>query len=48
MEGREEARKALGHAFDLEGWHRDALALGSLGLDDLKTELARLAARGRP
>ena len=30
-----------GDAFDLKAWHMKALALGSVGLDDLRDELAR-------
>ncbi|MEV1006449.1 DUF885 domain-containing protein [Streptomyces sp. NPDC049881] len=40
--GREAARKGAGDAFDLKSWHMAALSLGSLGLDDLADELARL------
>ncbi|RBM13142.1 DUF885 domain-containing protein [Streptomyces sp. PT12] len=40
--GREAARAARGSAFDLKAWHMAALSLGSLGLDDLKEELAAL------
>jgi uncharacterized protein (DUF885 family) len=42
LEGRSAARKARGTAFDLKAWHMAALSQGSLGLDDLAAELARL------
>ena len=42
LAGREAARAAHGPAFDLKAWHMAALSLGSLGLDDLVDELARL------
>ena len=41
-EGREAARRARGAAFDAKAWHMAALSQGSLGLDDLAAELARL------
>ncbi|MFI1704290.1 DUF885 domain-containing protein [Streptomyces griseoruber] len=40
--GRERARERRGAAFDLKAWHMAALSQGSLGLDDLVDELARL------
>ncbi|GKQ41746.1 DUF885 domain-containing protein [Streptomyces sp. A012304] len=40
--GRDKARERHGDAFDLKAWHMAALSLGSLGLDDLVDELARL------
>ncbi|WP_340383722.1 DUF885 domain-containing protein [Streptomyces sp. SS7] len=40
--GRERARERRGDAFDLKSWHMAALSQGSLGLDDLVDELARL------
>ncbi|MEU8031296.1 DUF885 domain-containing protein [Streptomyces sp. NPDC049099] len=40
--GREKARQRHGDAFDLKAWHMAALSQGSLGLDDLVDELARL------
>ncbi|MER7110709.1 DUF885 domain-containing protein [Streptomyces sp. NPDC000229] len=40
--GREKARQAHGDAFDAKKWHMAALSQGSLGLDDLVDELARL------
>ena len=46
LAGREAARAAHGAAFDLKAWHMAALSLGSLGLDDLTEELARLLAAG--
>jgi uncharacterized protein (DUF885 family) len=42
LEGRAAARRAKGEAFDLKAWHMAALSQGSLGLDDLAAELARL------
>jgi uncharacterized protein (DUF885 family) len=42
LEGREAARQARGAGFDLKAWHMAALSQGSLGLDDLAAELARL------
>jgi uncharacterized protein (DUF885 family) len=42
LAGREAARAAHGASFDLKAWHMAALSLGSLGLDDLVDELARL------
>ncbi|MGW2238924.1 DUF885 domain-containing protein [Streptomyces sp. NPDC001759] len=40
--GREKAREQHGESFDLKAWHMAALSQGSLGLDDLVDELARL------
>ena len=45
LAGRDEARRCQGTAFDLAAWHRDALALGPLGLDLLAEELSGLARR---
>jgi uncharacterized protein (DUF885 family) len=42
LAGRKAARTARGDRFDLKAWHMAALSLGSLGLDDLADELARL------
>jgi uncharacterized protein (DUF885 family) len=42
LAGREAARQARGADFDLKAWHMAALSQGSLGLDDLASELARL------
>lgn len=42
LAGREEARRRHGGDFDLKAWHMAALGQGSLGLDDLYDELARL------
>jgi uncharacterized protein (DUF885 family) len=42
LAGRAAARAARGADFDLKSWHMAALSLGSLGLDDLADELARL------
>jgi uncharacterized protein (DUF885 family) len=41
LAAREEARTAAGDSFDLKAWHMKALALGSVGLDVLRAELAR-------
>ncbi|MCD2185738.1 DUF885 domain-containing protein [Actinomycetospora sp. SF1] len=42
LAGRDEARRRAGADFDLPAWHAGALAQGSLGLDDLRGELALL------
>ncbi len=42
LQARTEAKSRKGSAFDLRAFHRDALNLGSLGLDPLKSALARL------
>jgi uncharacterized protein (DUF885 family) len=42
LAGRTAARAARGADFDIKAWHMAALSLGSLGLDDLADELARL------
>ncbi|MDN5895615.1 MAG: DUF885 domain-containing protein [Nocardioides sp.] len=42
LEARDEARARKGAAFDLKTFHRDALNLGSIGLDPLKSALARI------
>jgi uncharacterized protein (DUF885 family) len=42
LEGRAEAQRRRGAAFDLKAWHMAAISQGSLGLDDLATELAAL------
>jgi uncharacterized protein (DUF885 family) len=42
LRAREDARARKGAEFDLKEFHRDALNLGSLGLDPLKAALARL------
>ncbi|MGY2003223.1 DUF885 domain-containing protein [Blastococcus sp. SYSU DS1024] len=42
LAGRAAAQQAHGAAFDLKAWHMAALSQGSLGLDDLEAELARL------
>lgn len=42
LQAREETRQRKGAAFDLKAFHRDALNLGSLGLDPLRKALARL------
>ncbi|MGY1843460.1 DUF885 domain-containing protein [Modestobacter sp. SYSU DS0875] len=42
LAGRAAAQQARGAGFDLKAWHMAALSQGSLGLDDLEAELARL------
>jgi uncharacterized protein (DUF885 family) len=42
LAGRAAAQQARGAEFDLKAWHMAALSQGSLGLDDLAAELARL------
>ncbi|OIK01353.1 DUF885 domain-containing protein [Streptomyces colonosanans] len=42
LQGRENARKRHGDAFDAKAWHMAALSQGSLGLDDLVDELSAL------
>ncbi len=42
LAGRDAARAARGADFDLKSWHMAALSLGSLGLDDLADELAKV------
>ena len=42
MQAREDSRQRKGADFDLKSFHRDALNLGSLGLDPLRKALARL------
>lgn len=42
LAGREQARARAGGAFDLAAWHAAVLGLGSMGLDPLAAELARL------
>jgi uncharacterized protein (DUF885 family) len=42
LQAREDAKARQGAAFDLKAFHRDALNLGSLGLDPLRRALARL------
>ncbi|MEV1289424.1 DUF885 domain-containing protein [Micromonospora sp. NPDC049679] len=42
LQAREDARARKGSAFDLKEFHRDALNLGALGLDPLKSALGRL------
>ncbi len=43
LQAREDAKARLGDSFDLKRFHRQALDLGSLGLDPLQAALARLA-----
>jgi uncharacterized protein (DUF885 family) len=42
LQARDEARQRKGAGFDLRAFHRDALNLGSIGLDPLRQALARL------
>lgn len=42
LEAREDARRRKGDAFDLTEFHRAALDFGLLGLDPLRTALARI------
>ena len=42
LQARDDARRRKGSAFDLKEFHREALALGSVGLDPLTEALARL------
>ena len=42
LQAREDAKARKGAAFDLKAFHRDALNLGSVGLDPLKAALDRL------
>ena len=42
LQARDEARQRKGSDFDLKSFHRDALDLGSLGLDPLRKALARI------
>jgi uncharacterized protein (DUF885 family) len=42
LQAREDAKKRKGDAFDLKEFHRDALNLGSLGLDPFKAAIDRL------
>ena len=41
---REDAKRRLGSRFDLRDWHAFGLNLGNLGLDLLKSEMARYGA----
>jgi uncharacterized protein (DUF885 family) len=43
MQARDEAKARQGAAFDLKSFHRQALDLGSLGLDPFREALARLS-----
>ncbi|MDI6103130.1 DUF885 domain-containing protein [Actinoplanes sp. NEAU-A12] len=42
LQARDEAKARMGSDFDLKTFHRDALNLGSLGLDPLRKALARI------
>jgi uncharacterized protein (DUF885 family) len=42
LQARDETRRRKGDEFDLKAFHRDALNLGSLGLDPLRKALARI------
>jgi uncharacterized protein (DUF885 family) len=41
LESRDDAKRRHGDRFDLKAWHQYGLDLGSMGLDQLKAELAR-------
>jgi uncharacterized protein (DUF885 family) len=41
LDARDDAKQRHGADFDLKAWHRYALDLGSMGLDQLRDELAR-------
>ncbi len=41
LESRDDARRRHGDTFDLKAWHKFGLDLGSMGLDQLRAELAR-------
>ena len=43
LQARDDAKARLGDAFDLKAFHRQALDLGSLGLDPLQAALARIS-----
>jgi uncharacterized protein (DUF885 family) len=43
LEARQAARNRLGPVFDLKAWHAHALALGPMGLDPFRTEMAAFA-----
>jgi uncharacterized protein (DUF885 family) len=42
LQARDDARARVGEGFDLKAFHRQALDLGSLGLDPLRAALARI------
>ena len=42
LQARDEAKQRQGRDFDLKTFHRDALNLGSLGLDPLRKALSRI------
>jgi uncharacterized protein (DUF885 family) len=42
LQARDDARARLGDSFDLKAFHREALDLGSIGLDPLRAALARI------
>jgi uncharacterized protein (DUF885 family) len=43
LQARDDARRRLGDRFDLKSFHRAALDLGSIGLDPLRSALARIS-----
>jgi uncharacterized protein (DUF885 family) len=43
LEMREDARRRLGPAFDMKAWHAHALALGPMGLDPFRKQMAAFA-----
>ena len=46
LHGRADLERRMGSQFDLKHFHRDALNMGGMGLDQLASELTRLADRG--
>jgi uncharacterized protein (DUF885 family) len=42
LSARDDAQRRHGDAFDLKRFHQEALALGSMGLDTLREQLALL------
>ena len=46
LDGRADLERRMGSQFDLKRFHRDALNMGGMGLDQLASELTRLADRG--
>lgn len=43
LEARDQARKSAGGGFDLKAWHRRALEIGPLGLDQLRRETSAIS-----
>jgi len=42
LEGRDEARRRMGDAFELRRFHQRALDMGGMGLDQLRVELGAM------